>query len=292
MSPRAPAIGAALVLVVAAVTYPRAQTVTQRALTDAAVYVSNLRARLPGVVLEERYLQQTTSRLGEGATRARELLSDVVLMDDERWGWVEFRDVFQVDGEPVRDRQDRIVGLFSQPGADAREQARDIVREGARYNLEVDGASFDRTLNLPLAALRFLQAENQRRSRFERGRTDTMFGRAVTVVTFREEEEPRLIGTPDGAAARGTFWIEQETGRVLRTELHLSTRRGNTTVSGALQVQFAAFPDLALWLPGSMEEDYILTDARERRLATVSGRASYTNARRFGVTVQEQVTAP
>ena len=29
-----------------------------------------------------------------------------------------------------------------------------------------------------------------------------------------------------------------------------------------------------------------------RRLATVSGRASYTNARRFGVTVQEQVVAP
>lgn len=213
-------------------------------------------------------------------------------MDDERWGWVEFRDVFQVDGEAVRDRQDRIVALFSAPVVDVREQARVIVQEGARYNLDVDGASFERTLNLPFAALRFLQPENQRRSRFARGRTETMFGRAVVVVTFREEDQPRLIGTPDGAVASGSFWIEQGRGRVLQTELHLSTRRGNTTVSGVLRVKFAAFPEVDLWLPGSMEEDYILTDTRERRLADASGRASYSNARRFGVNVQEQVATP
>jgi hypothetical protein len=63
-------------------------------------------------------------------------------------------------------------------------------------------------------------------------------------------------------------------------------------VSGVLHVQFAAFPDVDLWLPGSMEEDYNLTDTRERQLATVSGRASYTNARRFGVNVEEAVAVP
>lgn len=77
MSSVFPVAAAALILCLMTVALPGAQTVTQRALADAATYLSTLRARLPGVVFEERYLQQTTSRLGEGATRSRELLSDV-----------------------------------------------------------------------------------------------------------------------------------------------------------------------------------------------------------------------
>jgi hypothetical protein len=184
------------------------------------------------------------------------------------------------------------MALFADPASDTLAQARAIVGEGARFNLDADGVRFERTLNLALAALRFLRREQQPRSRFERGRGETMFGRTVVVVDFREQDHPRLIGTPDNAAARGRFWIEQGTGRVLRSEIHLSTRRGGTTVSGVLRVQFAFVPELGLWLPGSMEEEYVVTDLQQRVVATVSGRASYSSARRFGVNVREAVAEP
>jgi hypothetical protein len=164
-----PTVPVALVALLSLTTVvrPDAQTLTQQALAEAAAYLSAMTSRLPGVVIEEHYVQQTTSTLGDKAMRTRSLQSDVVVMADERLGWVEFRDVFQVDGQVVRDRQDRIMSLFAEPAADAGDHARSIAREGARYNLDVDGVSFERTLNQPLAALRFLQPGNQRRSRFE-----------------------------------------------------------------------------------------------------------------------------
>jgi hypothetical protein len=151
---------------------------------------------------------------------------------------------------------------------------------------------FERTLNQPLAALRYLQGDPERRARFQVERTTSASGRSAVVVAFREQGHPRVIGTPDGAAASGRLWIDEATGTILETELLLASRRGNTTVSGVLRVQFVANSDLDLWLPGSMEEDYVLTDSRGLRIATVSGRASYANARRFGVAVQEEVATP
>ena len=38
-----------------------------------------------------------------------------------------------------------------------------------------------------------------------------------------------MINTRDGAAAAGKFWIEEATGRVLKTELRVTT--GNTTAT-------------------------------------------------------------
>jgi hypothetical protein len=66
----------------------------------------------------------------------RELVSDLLRVEiEEGTALVPFRDVFEVDGRPVRDRSDRLMTLFVRPTSATLEQARAIVAEGARYDL-------------------------------------------------------------------------------------------------------------------------------------------------------------
>jgi len=263
----------------------RAQTAAEAAVAEAGRYLQAFTVQVSGVVLEEKYLQQAQGRV----VTARELISDLAIMDDPQFGWIEFRDVFNVDGTPVRDRENRVVELFTNPSPDSLEQAQRIVQEGARHNLNPVGVQFARTLNLPMAALRYLRVENQPRSRFQRVSLDIIGGHRVLIVRFQETAEPRLIGSVDNAPARGRFWIEPDTGRVLRTELEITSRRGTTNIQVVIDVEYAEVPDLGLWLPRQMEETYTFTDGRDQILATIFGRALYTNMRKFRVDVQENV---
>lgn len=263
----------------------RAQTVVEATVAQAARYVDHLTGQVDGVVVEEKYLQQAQGRV----VTARELTSDMAIMADPQFGWIEFRDVFEVDGTPVRDRQDRVVELFASPRADAMEQAQRIVEEGARHNLNPVGVRFARTINLPMTALRYLQASNQHRSEFQRVSIDFQRGRRVLIVRFEEKEMPRLIGSVDSAPARGRFWIDQETGVVLQSELAINSRRGTTDIQARIEVLYADVPELGMWLPESMEEHYDFSDGMGRPLASISGRALYSNYRKFRVDIQENV---
>lgn len=91
-------------------------------LSRATDYVSTYLHDLSSVVCEERYLQrlerQVMPHVGTAAPRIetlvvnRTLASDYLLVQlpDDR-GWMPFRDVYAVDGGPVRDRSDRLVTL-------------------------------------------------------------------------------------------------------------------------------------------------------------------------------------
>jgi hypothetical protein len=262
-----------------------AQTATETAVADAGRYLQTFTEQVAGVVLEEKYLQQAQGRV----VSARELVSDLAIMADPRFGWIEFRDVFRVDGEAIRDRQDRVVELFANPSPDSLAQAQRIVQEGARHNLNPVGVQFARTLNLPLAALMYLRNENQSRSRFRRVSLDSIGGHRVLIVRFEETAEPRLIGSADNAPARGSFWIEQETGRVLRTRLEINSRRGTTNIQAIIDVDYGEVPQVGLWLPRQMEENYNFSDGMGRMLANIFGRAIYTNVRKFRVDIEENV---
>ncbi len=262
-----------------------AQTAVETAVAEAGNYLRTFTEEVAGVVLEERYLQQAQGRV----VSARELVSDLAIMGDPRFGWVEFRDVFNVDGKPVRDRQDRVVELFANPSADSLAQAQRIVQEGARHNLSPAGVQFARTVNLPLAALMFLRLENQSRSKFQRVSLDTISGRRVLIVRSEEVSMPRLIASGDNAPVRARFWIEQGTGRVLRTELEMSSRRGTTNIQALIEVEYGEVPEVGLWLPRQMEENYNFSDGMNRPIANVFGRAIYTNVRKFRVDIDESV---
>ena len=129
------------------------------------------------MVAEETYLQRITN-----PSRKRELVSDYLLVrvkDTENW--VGFRDVFSVDGKPVRDRQRRLEQLFLEAPAAAFEQASKITREGARHNLSNIG-----TINDPLLAIAFLQPRYSPRFRFLSPRQDKRMGPDVWTIQYQE----------------------------------------------------------------------------------------------------------
>ena len=143
----APAAAIAVVIVVspgAAQTNRGDQLVAQ-----ATAYVVDFLGRFSNVVAEERYIQQTTS-----PRRRRELKSDFLLVKPPGSNeWFQFRDVFEVDGAPVRDRDERLAKLFLDEPGNALARANEVTRESARFNLE----SSIGTVNKPLLAIGYLQ---------------------------------------------------------------------------------------------------------------------------------------
>jgi hypothetical protein len=277
------------------------QTLDQ-VLKSAAAYVDAFSVAASGAVREESYAQQLHAT---GA--ARHLRSDVVIVPDRDNGWLEFRDVFEVDGKPVRDRTDRLVSLFATPTTDAVAQAARIVAEGTRFNLDplVNAHRVSRTINIPTLAMWFLRSPNQHRFTFHRGRDVTVSDRQAMVAEFKESATPRLIATNNDAPAHGRFWIDVETGAVLRSELALTNDREDMRVDATITVDYALDAGTAVWLPRTMDEHYeISTHNSEYESSlpsqhmgvnqpyppniTVDGQASYSNIRHFNVTVGEQ----
>ena len=101
-------------------------------------YVDAFFEQLTNVVSEETYVQDSTVNLpavlpaGRGSyggmllgrSRHRALKSDFLLVRlQDSPDWVPFRDVFEVDGVAVRDREQRLEKLFLKSSAGAIEQA-------------------------------------------------------------------------------------------------------------------------------------------------------------------------
>ena len=193
-------------------------------------------------------------------------------------GWLPFRDVFEVDGQQVRDRQDRLVKLFVETSPSrALDNAQAIVRESARYNI----GNVRRELNVPTLPLWFLEPQNTRRFNFRKVGEDTLSGRRVFVVEYTEITRPTFIKTPDGddVVSSGRIWAEPTTGRVHRTLL--------TASIATITVNYASRPEVpGLWLPVTMEEQYA------RGATLIKGKATYAKFRQFQVQTSEQIVLP
>ena len=171
-------------------------------LAAAGRYVLQLQTDLSGIVAEEHYSQDFMNERRQDDVH-RELKSDLLLVrpsDGDRY--VQFRDVFEVDGRPVRDRDDRLATLFLHPMPSSSEQLQEIAAESARYNIG-DVSRVD--LNVPVLALMFLLPDNQPRSRF----TVAKIGSAGQPweIEFREVQPQTIIRTtghrdlPSGAVS-------------------------------------------------------------------------------------------
>lgn len=184
-------------------------------------YLDGYETAVAGVVADEAYEQRFTPALEArqfSADRIR-LRSDLVVFGDPAYGLLAFRDVLEVDGRALRNRNQRLTRLFQQPSASARAQALADQAEGARSNIDVPGVSTDRTLNVPFAALLYFRRSFQAHSTFTVKGDGRVGGRAAVVVAFREQALPRLIASADNVAMAGTAWVEPTSGRVLRTAL-------------------------------------------------------------------------
>ena len=187
-------------------------------LARVADYVAEYQLKLAGTVGEERY-RQDVRRLGRSGSwstsgsQHREMRSDLLLVRPTGEGpWLQFRDVFEVDGKPVRDRDERLLTLFIDTTADAKVQAEQIAKEGARYNI----GPVTRTINVPVLALAFFSREHQARSTFGRvgaGNLRRFAGLAseadVWAIQFAEVAASTLVrGEADkDLAARGRAWV-------------------------------------------------------------------------------------
>lgn len=268
-------------------------------LTKATWYALDFVDKLSSVVAEERYVQEsnvalptvpipglggrggaTSSSIPRARSRHRELRSDFLIVKSNGQLWEPFRDVFEVDHIPVRDRDERISKLFLKPSGDNEERARAIADESARYNL----GAVRRTINNPVFALIFLQPDLRWHFKFTFGKPDRRMGEDVRVVEFLEEARPTVINGLPGQdmVAYGRFWIEAATGRVVKTEVRVDERG----IKAVLTTVFKADERLGIDVPTEMKEDYELADSH------VSGTATYGRFRRFQVQATEEVNGP
>jgi len=255
-------------------------------LDKAADYVATYEKTFVGVVAEESYRQQVRgARLGtdlrgfpiEAPAQRRDLKSDVLLVRAPAGDrWMQFRDVFEVDGKPVRDRDERLTKLFLQPSADRTRQEEDIATASARYNI----GAVNRTVNLPVLALEVLALQNRAWFTFQLARKSG----ATVDLAYQEEERGHTLIHTNGdqpMRAHGRFTIESATGRVLASTLATDAGR----LHAQIDVTYGAEAAVDLLVPREMRERYTLADG-----STVDGKATYARFRRYQVKVEEKLT--
>jgi hypothetical protein len=258
-------------------------------LMRAGKYVQNYEKDFAGIVAEERYEQ--TSRQGgrfdqfgsirHDTAKRRVFRSDLLLVRPEGAdSWLQFRDVFEVDGRLVRDRNDRLAKLFLEPNVSIAKQVQRIRDESSRYNV----GSIVRNVNMPVMALAVLKPENQIRFFYnhveaaDAERTD-----GAWAIDYREVGVSTMIKTngEKDMPIEGRLWIEPATGRVLGTIM----RAQSDLLKGVIQVDYEFEESLGILVPRRMHEEYRqYTDG-----SGVTAVATYSNFRRFQVKVDEQM---
>ena len=276
---------------------PREDPAVETVLERAAAYVARYMDAMSSLTAEERYVQDlaglntvptgvqmpapTITRPPEpfkpqapefiGAER-RVLRADIVLVKvGPPLEWRMYRDVFEVDGRPVRDRAERLATLFLEPAETARAQAERIAEVSARFNI----SNLGRVLNEPGLPLAFLQTSLQPRFRFSLDRRDRG---NVWSVRYTEQAHPtlfwhnRTIENPSS----GRFWIDVVTGEVTRSEHAVSQGLTATFVT-----QFQHDDKFGILLPTEMREQ--LSSGAQANARRVAGVATYSRYRKFSV---------
>ena len=284
---------------------PKADDLAARA----GQYVVDYGHQLSLVIGVERYAQWMQNA-DQVRPLVRNLVSEFALVrvgDD----WLGFRDVVELDGKPVGDRQDRLQQLFLASPSTAVQSSRAIADASARYNL----GPLQRNFNVPTTALFFLHPTNLSRFSFKIEGSDIMESVRVLRVRYKEERKPTIIRTAAGKdiPVKGTFWIDPGDGRVLKTTMELeadalmtggssrmadnrfeeafqgsirpafSERRAKSTVS--ITVSYKTDTRLALMVPSEMveiyESPYRSTFNDTESMSKVNCRATYSDFRRF-----------
>jgi hypothetical protein len=271
---------------------PAAQTPSlEDVLKRAATYVAAFRNELSGIVAEEVYRQEiaNTGRLTNPllVNPRRQLKSALLLIKpggSDRY--VELRDVFEVDGAPLHDRQGRLESLLRDRTASADAQIQAIIAESARYNI----GRITRNVNTPLMTLQFLDAEQQSRFQFkhadkskpvfaderDKAANDAPVFRVATemwIIEYRERGGNTIIRTPTGGRmpAHGRFWVDPVSGSILISELVVD----GSGVIATVTVSYQSDPLMGFLVPIEMRESYVGHGER------ITGHAEYSKFRQI-----------
>jgi hypothetical protein len=292
---------AVVILALAACVTLQSQSELSTVLDQAAQYVRTYQQLAVGLAAEENYVQEST--VGNNRTR-RTTKSDLVLVRVSAEDiWAQFRDVFEVDGTPVKDRESRLSRLVLNASGTTIEQLRAIASESARYNL-----GFQRTVNVPVLSLLFLDPIRQTQFEFtlseeRRPRASVPRGmpnsKAFEVpadaieIGYREVKTPTLVRTEGDRdlPATGRFWVDLR-GKVLASELVLDSP---PVLRSTIDVAYQSGPSASILVPREMRESYTVIDqtfiggVRSTRRSIVTATATYSNFREFKVQVEEKI---
>jgi hypothetical protein len=278
---------AVALLVCAAIGRPAAQTPSlDEVLKRTATYVAGFRNQLSGIVAEETYRQQVTSTGRQANTflvdPSRRLRSELLLVKpDGTDRYVELRDVFEVDGAALHNRQGRLEALLRDTSSSAEGTIQAIIEESARYNI----GKITRNINTPLMSLQFLDATRQPRFQFkhveraakpvftdarDQAANETPVFRVSTemwTIQYRERGKNTIIRRPNGGdmPAHGRFWIDPTSGAVLISEMIVDGGGVIATVT----VSYQSEPLMGFMVPIEMRESYVGQGER------ISGHAEY-----------------
>jgi hypothetical protein len=294
-----------LVLVVVAAAFSRlaiAQSSPRldEVLARATNYVTGYEAAFSLLVSEETYVQEiqrpvtnsggnlSRSNPGGGISsggpiKRQVLRSDYLLVQlGPGAGWMPFRDVFEVNASKVKDREGRLIKLFLSDDATRFDQADRVMAESTRHNI----GNIARTINIPTLAMMFLHPRVRERFSFESAGDETIDGRVVRRVKYREAARPTIMRTTRGAdlVLEGHLWIDQETGVVVKTAMTAA----DPAVRANVSVTFRRDEQLSIWVPAQMEEFYKAAQSVDEIHAT----ATYANVRRFQVNTGEKLGKP
>jgi hypothetical protein len=277
------------------------QPVLSAVLARAATYVETFAARVSGFVTEETYIQDVrppTNRFGTRPANIRpytgalhrELKSDLLLVRPiGADGWIKFRDVTEVVGIKLKDRNDRLARLFLDPSKSTASQSRKIMEESARYNI----GDIERNINLPVLALAVLDRRMQPGFQFVLDRPDEKYDLpksaafapppGAVVVSFRETQVRTMVASPQGKnlASTGRFWMDRATSQIYMTEIGVE----DLWLKAVIHVAYGPVETVNLPVPIEMHEQY------ENKLngTRVEGSATYSNFREFKVAVDEDI---
>jgi hypothetical protein len=279
--------GLAAALVIAALLAPRPNAAervpsVKEVMRRVAGYVAAYGEKASIVVGTERYTQETDGNTAD-AQRRRDTVAEFAIVKVERArGWLGFRDVVEVDGRSLPDREDRLVRLLTGPG-DRSDEARRLTAESARFNI----GRIERNFNVPTTVLFFFTADHQERFKFSAKR---VLADGSWEIAYRETQQPTLIRTPEGRSvpSDGSIWVNAADGTILRTVLRvggvgIGAPKG-VRGAGSIDVTYGRVAPLDMWLPESMLEQF---ETKNRDTwETVTGRATYTNYRQFQTLVR------
>ena len=259
--------------------------VSERAVVAAAArYVAAYEKQFAFLIADERYRQQQLGADGQ-TVQTRRLRSELFLTylpaDNE---WIAVRDVLEVDGMPVTDRQD-LRALLSRSDQ-LRGLTGKIVAINARYNI----GRVERNFNEPTLPLLLLGDRRVSRVSFDRKSVTEENGTTLVTLAFEEKDGPTLVSfrNEGPARSRGEFVVDAASGTVRRTVFRLA-RPG---IDVRLETTYTKDARLDLWLPSTFVERYESGGRVNARRGTsdlephevIECEAAYTNYRRFDVT--------
>jgi hypothetical protein len=272
------------------------------------------------IVAAETYTQTVTVEgTADTATRPIKLDAEFAIVRLRGGGWTGFRDVIEVNDEPVGDRKDRLLSLLTSDSASLSEATR-IANESARFNV----GPISRNFNTPTAALFFFLPENLERFTFTRKGTKDIDKIKTVEIAFKEAKLPTLVTTRAGTNVplEGSVWVNPADGTVIRTRMHMEKfadqqvapdqaapkLTGPLNVNGNgggrpqasanvaamdtrpidssadIEVTYRKPAGIDLWLPAQMTELYEgpILIRNHPAPARASTRASYSNFKQFG----------